>query len=344
MRFLVIRLSSIGDVVHALPAVAALGDAFPEAQITWVVEERFASLLEGNPSVQQLVRIDTLGWRARWSSISTMRQAARSLRELRELTFDAAIDFQGLLKSALIAWLSRSPERVGLEKRWLREPAAGAFYTQRVTAWGRRHAIEENLALVERLGAPPTPPERWKFPLPQTAADDRDVTERLASLGATDCVIVNPGGGWASKRWPPENYAELIRTLETEIPWRILLTGSPPEEELIQRILKRAGSKRAVYFPSTLVQFIALARRARLFVGGDTGPLHLAAAVGTPIVGIYGPTDPARTGPFAAADIALSTAAVDASAPRFRVAADLRGIGVEAVRAAVRQRLRAAYG
>ncbi|HEV2177708.1 MAG TPA: lipopolysaccharide heptosyltransferase I [Terriglobia bacterium] len=344
MRFLLIRLSSIGDIVHALPAVAALGDAFPEAEITWVVEERFAGLLEGNPFVRQLVRIDTLSWRGRWTSIATMRQAARSLRELRERTFDAAIDFQGLLKSALIAWLSRSRERVGLQRRWLREPAAGAFYTERVTAWGRRHAIEENLALVEHFGAPPTPPARWKFPLPRTAADDCVVSERLASLDAADCVIVNPGGGWATKRWAPENYAELIRTLETEVPWRILLTGSPPEEALIQDVLRRSESKRAVYFPSTLVQFIALARRARLFVGGDTGPLHLAAAVGTPIVGIYGPTDPARNGPFAAADIALSAAAPDDSAARFRVAADLRGISVEAVRAAVHQRLRAAYG
>src|SRR5712692_2593646 len=161
MRFLVIRLSSIGDIVHSLPAVAALGTTYPEAEICWAIETRYAALLGGNPFVRRLLEFDTLGWRKRLASASTLEEVARSLVELRRFSFDAAIDFQGLIKSALIAWLSRSRDRVGFSAYWLREPAAGVFYTERVAARGRKHVVEENLALVERLGARRPAPGQW---------------------------------------------------------------------------------------------------------------------------------------------------------------------------------------
>jgi ADP-heptose:LPS heptosyltransferase len=203
------------------------------------------------------------------------------------------------------------------------------------------HAVEESLALVERLGART---ERWQFPLPWNDEDDAYVEEQLAARDLGNFIIINPGGGWRSKCWPPENYAALIRQLAGALPEPILLTGSPAEEPLIGEILRNAGSKRAHYLPTTLVQFIALARRARLFVGGDTGPLHLAAAVGTPIVGLYGPTDPLRNGPFAAADIALSNQGPINHTRRGATPAYLPGIAVGSVVAAVVERLARAYG
>lgn len=343
-RFLVIRLSSIGDIVHALPAVAALGETLPRAEIHWAVETRYAALLDGNPFVHRPVRLDTLGWRKKPASPATIEEVARSLMALREVNFDAAIDFQGLYKSGLIAWLSRSRERLGFAEKWLREPAAGVFYTERVAPHARKHVIEMNLALIERLGVPPIGPDRWQFPLPRTAADDRHVEQHLASLGAQEFILINPGGGWKTKCWAPENYAELIRRLEAEIPWKIYLTGSPEEEELIQEILRRAGSSQAGYFPSTLVQFIALARRAKLFLGGDTGPLHLAAAAGTPVVAIYGPTDPTRNGPFSQADITLSNRGPITYTRRAENPDYLPGISVESVLVAIHERLARAYG
>lgn len=343
-RFLVIRLSSIGDIVHALPAVAALGETLPRAEIHWAVETRYAALLDGNPFVHRPVRLDTLGWRKKPASPATIEEVARSLMALREVVFDAAIDFQGLYKSGLIAWLSRSRERLGFAEKWLREPAAGVFYTERVAPHGRKHVIEMNLALIERLGVPPIGPARWQFPLPRTAADDRHVEQHLASLGAQEFILINPGGGWKTKCWAPENYAELIRRLEAEIPWKIFLMGSPEEEELIREILRRAGSSQASYFPSTLVQFIALARRAKLFLGGDTGPLHLAAAAGTPVVAIYGPTDPTRNGPFSQADITLSNRGPITYTRRAENSDYLPGISVESVLVAIHERLARAYG
>jgi lipopolysaccharide heptosyltransferase I len=294
-RFLIVRLSSIGDIVHALPAAAALAETFPQAQIHWVVEKRHALLLEGNPYLDRVVVLDTLEWRKHLTSSATWREIGKGVSDLRRTLYDAAFDFQGLWKSAVVAWISRAQERIGFADRWLREPGAGVLYTQLVSPREHLHVVEENLALVERLGARTG---RWQFPLPWNDEDDAYVDQQLAALGAGDFIIINPGGGWRSKCWSPENYAVLIQQLAGAQPEHVLLTGSPSEEPLIGEILQNAGSQHAHYVPTTLVQFIALARRARLFVGGDTGPLHLAAAVSTPIVGIYGPTDPIRNGPL----------------------------------------------
>ena len=350
-RILVVRLSSIGDIVHALPAVAALGESLPEAEITWAVEQRYAGILEGNRFVRRVLEIDTLGWRACWRSARTIEEIVRSLLRLRQVRADVAVDFQGLLKSAAIARISGAPRRLGLQEHWLREPAAAAFYTERVPAEGRHHVVEENFALAERLGARPVPRCQWQFPLPHSAAVDRSVDERLATLGFRKFIVINPGGGWTSKRWPPQQYAELIREIEGE-GHDVLVTGSPAEELMIRGILQQAQTRRAAYFPSTLPEFIALMRRASLWVGGDTGPLHLAAAVGTPIVAIYGPTNPARNGPFALSDIVLRPEALgnqpDARTHwhrgEARRSAYLQGIPLATVRTAIRRRLAAADG
>jgi lipopolysaccharide heptosyltransferase I len=340
-RFLIVRLSSIGDIVHALPAAAALAETFPQAQIHWVVEKRHALLLDGNPHLHRILVLDTLGWRKHLTSSATWHEIRNGVGDLRQTLYDAALDFQGLWKSAVVAWLSRARERIGFAGPWLREPSAGVLYTQRVLPREHVHVVEENLALVERLGART---ERWQFPLPRNEQDDAYIERQLAAWDSGNFAIVNPGGGWRSKCWSPENYAALIREWAGARRGPILLTGSPSEEPLINEILRGAGSPCARYFPTTLLQFIALARRARLFIGGDTGPLHLAAAVGTPIVGIYGPTDPARNGPFAADDIALSNRGPINHTRRGENPAYLPGISVASVMAAADVRLARAHG
>jgi lipopolysaccharide heptosyltransferase I len=340
-RFLIVRLSSIGDIVHALPAAAALAERFPQAQIHWVVEKRHALLLEGNPHLRRIVTLDTLEWRKHLTSSATWQEIWNGSSDLRRDFYTAAIDFQGLWKSAVVTWLSRARERIGFSERWLREPSAGILYSQRVSPREHIHVVQENLALVERLGART---ERWQFPLPWSDDDDAYVDSQISSMDAGGFIIVNPGGGWRSKCWSPENYTALIRQLVVTQHEKILLTGSPAEEPMINDILQGAATKRARYVPTTLVQYIALARRARLFIGGDTGPLHLAAAVGTPIVGIYGPTDPVRNGPFAPGDIALSNCGPVNHTRREANPAYLPGISVAAVLAAVEERLTRAHG
>jgi ADP-heptose:LPS heptosyltransferase len=298
-------------------------------------------LLDGNPHLHGVVALDTLEWRKRLTSSSTWREIAQGVYNLRRTLYSAALDFQGLWKSAVVAWLSRARERVGFAERWLREPSAAALYTQRVSPRRNVHVVEENLALVERLGAHT---RRWQFPLPRNDEDDAYVAGQMGTLDSGNFIIINPGGGWRSKCWAPENYAALIRQLAGAGHDQVLLTGSPAEKPMIGGILQSAGSKLARYMPSTLVQFIALARRARLFIGGDTGPLHLAAAVGAPIVGIYGPTDPVRNGPFAAEDIVLSNCSPINHTRRGANPAYLSGISVGAVLAAVEERLARAHG
>jgi heptosyltransferase I len=340
-RFLIVRLSSIGDIVHTLPAVGALSKTFPHAEIDWAVEKRHALLLNGNPHVHRAVELDTLGWRKHLLASSTRRDIRTGLRALREYRYDAAIDFQGLWKSSVVAWLSGARERIGFARRWLREPGATVLYTQRVSPGERQHVIEMNLSLVRRLGAKV---QDWQFPLPHSGPDDAYVDARLAALNLVDFIIVNPGGGWRSKCWSPENYAELIRRLEGSVHGGIVLTGSPDEERMIGRMLDGAGARRVTYLPTTLVQFIALVRRARLFVGGDTGPLHLAAAAGTPIVGIYGPTDPVRNGPFHPDDVVLSNQSPINHTRRGPSPTYLPGISVDSVAAAIIDRLARIHG
>ncbi|MFB3920944.1 MAG: glycosyltransferase family 9 protein [Terriglobia bacterium] len=343
-RFLVIRLSSIGDIVHALPAVAALAEAYPHAEIDWVVEARLMELLAGNPHTHRLIKLDTLQWRKELTARNTLDAIARGIRELREVEYDAAVDFQGLYKSAFIARVSRSRVRVGFAEAWLREPAAAVFYTDRVAPPEGQHVIEMNLALVNRLGARRPARECWQFPLPCTESDVQYVEEQLAALGSDDFIVINPGGGWKSKCWAPENYAGLIRILAGDIRSDFFLTGSRADEPVIREIINKSGSSRAKYFPSTITQFILVVRRAQLFVGGDTGPMHLAAAVRTPIVALYGPTDPARNGPFCQADITLWNQGPIDYTRRAAQAGYLPGIAVESVRTAIHERLARVHG
>lgn len=343
-RFLVIRLSSIGDIVHALPAVAALGEAYPLAEIHWAVESRYAALLDGNPFVHRVVKLDTLGWRKNLASPAVIEQIIRGLRYLRKDEFDAALDFQGLYKSALIARMSRARERLGFAENWLREPGAGIFYTDHIAPYGRQHVIELNLALVERLGARSLNPAEWQFPLPRNETNNECIEGQLAALRGGDFIVINPGGGWMSKCWAPASYAELIRLLEQDYPGEIVLTGSREEEELIQGIIRQSGPSKVRYIPTTIVQFIALVKRAQLFLGGDTGPLHLAAAVRTPIVAIYGPTDPTRNGPYSKDDITLWNREPTTYTRRAGRPAYLPGVTVEMVKAAIRERLARIHG
>jgi lipopolysaccharide heptosyltransferase I len=344
-RFLVIRLSSIGDIVHTLPAVAALGRAHPQAEIHWAIEDRFSELLRANPYVSRVIELDTLGWRRNLASSGTMAEIRLAFEALREYPYDAAIDFQGLMKSAIFARLSHSQKRIGLAWGSLREPLAALLYTQRVSPKDRTHVIEINFALAEALGANSS---NWEFPLPDDPRDKEAVQEQLQEMGIKEFIIVNPGGGWKSKRWPPANYTELITGLAGKIPFDILVTGSPQEEGVTREIIAGANVPRAKWFPSTLLQFIALAREAKLLIGGDTGPLHLAAAVGTPLVAIFNAADPRNTpernGPFNPADITLCGPRPTEQTPHSKHLNFLEGVSTESVVEAALERLGIEHG
>lgn len=315
MRILIVKLSSIGDVVHALPAAALLKRTLPEAHISWVVERQAGAILKDSPVIDQLIEIDTRSWRKQTLEARMLVDVRERFRELRQPVsqhngdrgVDVAIDLQGLIKSGIVARASGAKRRIGFESSELREKPSRLFLTEQVDTSSFKHVIEKNLALAQAvLGTnnPTAESRAYEFPISLTSADE-EFGELTAAELKHSFAILNPGGGWPTKLWPAERFGELADLLLEEHHLRSLIAYGPGEEALAERVAasSRAGAARPV--ASTLKQFVALARRARLFVGGDTGPLHLAAASGTPIVGIYGPTSPERNGPFDKRDITV---------------------------------------
>ncbi len=343
MRILIVKTGAIGDIVHTLPALAALRRALPDAHLAWAVERGGpAKLLRDNPCLDDLIEVDTRAWRKNLLHSDTRTAISQALSSLRNPEFDVALDFQGLLKSGMIAWLSRAPRRIGFDRAALREPASAWLLTETVSVDDRDQIIRKNLKLVARLGCAVN--NDYEFPVGLSAADERFAEEQLRQSGGA-LAIINPGGGWPTKLWNAEGFAAIADRLWQAYGLRSVITYGPGEEALATSVITRTRSGTAVMIDSTLKQFFALARKATLFIGGDTGPLHLAAAAGAPIVGIYGPTPARRNGPFAKDDIVVERFDLDCRVDCFRRACSHTScmkIPVETVWQAVMQRLQIA--
>jgi heptosyltransferase-1 len=264
-RILVVRLGSMGDVVAALPAVASLKHSLPQSRITWVIEPKWSVLLEGNPYVDAVIafeRRSMAGWRSAW-------------RELRARRFDIAVDFQGLVKSALLATAARPDRMFGFTAEFAREAPASWFYSDKVPIRGY-HAVERNLSLAAAAGATNI---LHTFPLPAGKPE--------GELPPGDFVLASPLAGWGAKQWPLEYYRDLARALRSDFDLPLVLNAAQPIE--VEGVWMHV---------SALPGLIHATRKAVAVVGIDSGPTHLAAAVAKPGVAIYGPTDPARHGPF----------------------------------------------
>jgi heptosyltransferase-1 len=329
---LVVRLSAMGDIIHTLPAAAALRQAFPHATLGWLVEERWAELLctlrhpragrrsPQRPLVDRIHAVNTAEWRHAPFSFNTWQQMAAGLSQLRGIQYDAAIDFQGAVRSALLARWSGAPIVYGSAQP--RENVASMFYTRKVLLQTQgTHVVEQALALagavvssasvsseiataiIPSASIPtPTAEARVEFPV------DRDAENTIAGFTAegNGFAILNPGAGWGAKRWPVERYGEVAKELAKDGLCSLINYG-PGEEELAVAV-EAAGAGAARKISCSISELIALTRRARLFIGGDTGPMHLAAALKIPVVAIFGPTNPARNGPFGTRSIVLRSA------------------------------------
>jgi heptosyltransferase I len=339
-RLLIVRLSAMGDVIHTLPAVHALREAFPQASIGWLIEERWAELLCApgasrrgcrsslRPLVDEVHTVNLKGWGKSLFSLSTLQHIARIWNDVRDSRYDVAVDLQGAMRSAVLArW---SSARVVYGAAEARESPASLWYTRKELAHGQ-HVVEQNLSIAEAVLGHRVNVPAVKFPRdPQAEAR---IERRLAESNVGDFAVLNPGAGWGAKRWPAGRYGDVARKL-ADRGVRSILNYGPGEEELA-RAAEAASGETARAMSCTLTELIALTRRARLFIGGDTGPLHLAAALRVPAVAIYGPTDPARNGPYGTRSIVLRNPESVTSHTR-RAAADeaMLGIGSEAVVAA----------
>ena len=293
MRALLVRMSAIGDVVHTLPVLAALRGQ--GAEVDWLVEPAALSLLEGNPALRRVVVAPP----ARRFAPGA---ASRAWSAVRGGGYDAALDLQGLWKSAAWARASGAPRVIGFAAPWRREGSSQVLLRERATlSPAPAHVIDQNLALLRALGIDAVGAR--EFPLP-AAPDTEAVARARAVAGGPELVILDPGGGWASKLWPAESFGALARLLADGGLHPVVVWG-PGEDGLAARVASASSGAAAVAPATSLLDLVALARHARLMVAADTGPLHLACAVRTPVVGVFGPTDPARNGPFDPADVVV---------------------------------------
>jgi lipopolysaccharide heptosyltransferase I len=290
----------VGDLVHTLPAVAALRRRFPDARIDWLVESRHRDVLLDNPDVDTLIEVDTLGWRRRLLSPRTWGEIRRSIARVRERRYDFVLDLQGTIKSAVSAFLARSRRRIGFGSRHLKERAAALLYTERVSANGKGpHVIDRQLGLLRALEIDSA--ER-RFPLAVPGEAESAAARELERLGLSDFAAINPGGSWETKRWSPTKLGRLAREIDKEWNLASLVVWGPGEEAMAREVVASSDGAARLAPRTTLRELLSFVKRARLFVSGDSGPLHLASACGVPVVGIFGPTDPEKNGPFGKGD------------------------------------------
>jgi heptosyltransferase-1 len=300
----------MGDVIHTLPAVQVLHQAFPNAEIGWLIEERWAELLcapgtprrgarnQQRPLVDWVHTVNLKGWRKSLFSIATIEQIVRLWNDIRATKYDLVVDLQGAIRSAVLARWSGAPVVFGSAQP--RESPASLWYTRQGIPRGS-HVIEQYVSLAssvaEREFAVPT------VEFPHDPSVEVRIDEQLRKQRIGDFAIVNPGAGWGAKRWPAERYGRVAIGL-ARMGVQSIVNYGPGEEELA-REAEAASDGAAVALKTSINELIALTRRAKLFVGGDTGPLHLAAALRIPVVAIFGPTDPARNGPFGTQSVVM---------------------------------------
>lgn len=313
-RILLVKLSSFGDVIHALPTLEALRNLYPHGQIIWLVEEAFVPLIAGHPALDEVWGVPRVRLGQEMGRDQVLR-LLRLLRRVRASRFDLVIDLQGLLKSALWVALARSPRKVGYDRT---RELSYLPLTERMPPYDpEAHAVWRYLNVARHLGTPPTLP-RFRlglkpiFPealiqarvganLVFARGDGRTQGSPLQTTYAFDnkLAVLHPGARWPSKIWPAAHWAELADRLIREKDLAVVITGSAADRELADQIITRMREQALNLAGRTsLPELAGVMQKARLAITADTGPMHLAAALGTKVVAIFGPTSPGRTGPF----------------------------------------------
>jgi heptosyltransferase-1 len=287
-RFLVVRLGSLGDILHTFPAVAALRESFPAARIVWLTHPKWAFLVDSS-------RLASEVWTVETRAMPSLREA---IQRLRQSSWIAAIDYQGLWKSAMLPFLGGVKRRIGFSSATIREFGVPVLYTECVKT-SKAHIAEQNGDLSLRAGA-----KRGVAPvsLQIPEQDQTAVCSQLRAQALDRYVVLSPGGGWRSKCWPAERFGALCNKLRESQGLRCIVNIGPGDDDLAAPLVAASGDAAPFVYRGSLGELMALLRNAACVVGGDTGPLHLAAALGAPTVALFGPTDPARNGPYRGGD------------------------------------------
>lgn len=304
MKILIVKLSSIGDVIHTLPVLPAIQNALPDAEISWVVEKGSAEVLRDNPQISRLIEVDTKSLRRNTKLKNILPEIRRQLRSLRGETFDVALDFQGLFKSAAIAKLSKATRRYGFSKESLREPASRFLLTDTFEVPESVNIVRKNLALAHKALQIPVPENNFEYPIYTKPRHTTEAEEIIEQTGA-NYAILNPAAGWVTKLWHAEKFGRLADKLWTEFGLISVVTTAPNEKELAAKVLEASKSGKIIAATPSLKGFYELAKRTKVYIGNDTGPTFLAIAAKAPVVSIFGPTEWWRNGSPDADDIGI---------------------------------------
>jgi 3-deoxy-D-manno-octulosonic-acid transferase/heptosyltransferase-1 len=305
MKILIVKLSAIGDVIHTLPALNALRKRFPGAHITWLVEKAAAELIDGHPALDRIIVSNRKQWLKGLRTADALnhsRNILHFIRKLRDTHYDLIIDFQGLLKSGALVGLARGTRKIGFGRGMQRDEGAYLFLNECVPAADmNRHALERNLLLLRALGIVTNDIE-YHIPTGQDEqAAVADLLEKYGLDAHRRLVAVNPSTRWESKLWRRDRFAELADRIIDDFDAAVVFTGSAADRDLLASIIT-AMKHTAVNLAgrTTLKELTVLYTKCALAVTTDTGPMHLAVAAGTPVVALFGPTAPWRTGPYGA--------------------------------------------
>ena len=340
VRVLVIKLGSIGDIIHTLPAYAAMRRAMPDAEFSWVVEKRSAEILRGNELIPELIEVDTRSLRGASGLDDALADISGQIKHLRKQRFDLSIDFQGLLKSGLIGQLSGAKRRWGFGKEGLREPASRFLLTDTAETDANLHVIGKNLALASAAVGVELPLQPLEFPI-YTSDEHRAEAAAIIAKAGMNFAVLNPAGGWVTKLWHAEKFGQLADRLWEEKGLTSIIATGPKETELAERAAAASRSGKVILAEPTLKGFYELVKSAAVYVGGDTGPTHLAVAAGAPIVGLFGPTEWWRNGSPHPDDICVERSDISCRVDCHRRKCDVwicMDFGVEAVADAVDRR------
>jgi lipopolysaccharide heptosyltransferase I len=287
MKILIIKPSSLGDIIHALPFLKTLRGSFRDAEIEWVISTGLKDVLDGNQLVDKLITFDKDSWKEPSRLPRTVKEIAALVKTLRSKQYDMVIDLQGLLRSGLMTFFSRSPRKIGF--RQARE-GSRIFYNQKISSNGSLHAVDRCLEVARYLDIRNTGVE---FPI----TIDKSAKRRVRKLtgNTREYVVIAPSARWSTKRWPSRYFGLLISRLSVPC----VITGSRSDDRIVREVLRSSGGKGLSLCSRTdLKELIALISESKVVVSNDSGPLHIGAALGVPVVALFGPTEPGKTGPY----------------------------------------------
>ncbi len=287
MKILIIKPSSLGDVVHSLPFLKAMRDTFKNAHIEWVISKNLKEILEGNPLINGLIIFNKDSWNKIRNLRKTAGEAKEFIKTLKLGRYDMVVDLQGLLRSGLITFFSSSPKKIGFKNA---REGSNLFYNKKISVNGSLHAVDRYLEVARSLGAKIN---KVEFPL----FIHEDARERIKKLigNVQEYVVIVPSARWETKKWPPEKFGALI----SKLPIPCIITGGGADERTVKQAMAFSNNKGINLCGKTnLKELVALIAGAKAVLSNDSGPMHIASALGIPVIAIFGPTDPRKTGPY----------------------------------------------